>query len=202
LDRKQHWESVYREKAEDAVSWFQAHPEISLELIRAHCRPGEALVDVGGGASRLVDHLLAAGYADLTVLDISEAALERAGMRLGKAALRVQWRVADITSWQPERRYRLWHDRAVFHFLTEAADRDAYRRNLMQALAPGGHALIASFAPDGPERCSGLPVQRYSPESLARELGEGLRLRESRDETHLTPAGRLQRFQYSVFERG
>lgn len=201
MDRKQHWESVYREKAEDTVSWFQVHPDLSLELIRAHCSPAAALIDVGGGASRLVDHLLAAGYTDLTVLDISETALERAGARLGRDALKVQWQVADVTHWRPARRWRLWHDRAVFHFLTDAAERAAYRHSLLQALEPGGHAVIASFALDGPERCSGLPVQRYSPESLARELGEGFRLRESREETHLTPAGRLQRFQYSVFER-
>jgi hypothetical protein len=201
MDRKQHWEAVYREKAEDTVSWFQVHPGISLELIRAHCDKSAALIDVGGGASRLVDHLLAAGYTDLTVLDISETALERSGVRLGKSALTVQWQVADIIQWRPGRRWHLWHDRAVFHFLTDADERATYRRNLMQALEPGGHALVASFALDGPERCSGLPVQRYSPESLAEELGEGLRLRESREETHLTPTGRLQRFQYSVFER-
>lgn len=201
MDRKQHWESVYRDKAEDTVSWFQVHPDISLELIRAHTGPKDALIDVGGGASRLVDHLLAEGYTDLTVLDLAETALERAGARLGPAALKVQWQVADVTQWRPERRYRLWHDRAVFHFLAEPQERAAYRAALEAALAPGHHALIASFALDGPERCSGLPVQRYSPESLAAELGRGFRLRQSREETHLTPMGRLQRFQYSLLER-
>jgi SAM-dependent methyltransferase len=201
LERKQHWEQVYRDKAEDAVSWFQIHPQVSLDLIKSCTKPEDALIDVGGGASRLVDHLLAEGYTDLTVLDVSEAALERAGARLGKAALKVQWLVADITLWRPERQYRLWHDRAVFHFLTEPEDRSAYLAALSAALAPGAHAVIASFALDGPERCSGLPVQRYSPESLAEELGADFRLRESRDETHLTPMGRLQRFQYSLLER-
>ncbi|HEY3644031.1 MAG TPA: class I SAM-dependent methyltransferase [Gammaproteobacteria bacterium] len=201
LERKQHWEAVYREKAEDTVSWFQVHPDVSLEFIRAHSRAGDALIDVGGGASRLVDHLLAAGHTDLTVLDLAETALERAGMRLGAKALEVQWLVADVTRWRPERRYRFWHDRAVFHFLTEPQDRAAYVAALEAALAPGDHALIASFALDGPERCSGLPVRRYSPESLAAELGEGFSLRESRDDTHLTPQGRLQRFQYSLLER-
>lgn len=202
MDRKQHWEEVYRQKAEDQVSWFQVHPDYSLELIHAAgVAPGEALIDVGGGASRLVDHLLAEGYRDLTVLDIAEAALERAGRRLGGDALRVQWLVADVTRWQPPRRYRLWHDRAVFHFLTESADRVAYREALLAALAPGGHAVIASFAPDGPEKCSGLPVQRYSPATLAAELGRGFRLTAGREETHVTPAGKLQRFQYSVFEK-
>jgi len=201
LERKQHWEQVYRDKAEDAVSWFQIHPQVSLDLIKSCTKPGDALIDVGGGASRLVDHLLAEGYTDLTVLDVSEAALERAGARLGKDALKVQWLVADITLWRPERQYRLWHDRAVFHFLTEPEDRSAYLAALSTALVPGAYAVIASFALDGPERCSGLPVQRYSPESLAEELGADFRLQESREEAHLTPMGRLQRFQYSLLER-
>lgn len=202
MDRKQHWEEVYRQKAEDAVSWFQVHPDYSLELIgSAGVKPADPIIDVGGGASRLVDHLLEAGYTDLTVLDIAETALERAGVRLGPKALQVKWLVADVTCWRPERRYRLWHDRAVFHFLTEPADRAAYRDCLRAALLPGGHAIIASFALDGPENCSGLPVRRYSPASLATELGAGFRLVSSRDETHLTPAGKLQHFQYSVFAR-
>lgn len=195
-----HWESVYREKREDAVSWFQVHPELSLEFIQGQAAPADAIIDVGGGASRLVDHLLAAGYTDLTVLDISVAALEQAGRRLGAAARRVHWQVADVISWQPARRYRFWHDRAAFHFLVEPVERQAYIDNLRRALAGGGHALIATFAADGPERCSGLPVRRYSPESLAMELGPAFKLREQRHETHLTPAARLQRFQYSLFE--
>jgi SAM-dependent methyltransferase len=161
----------------------------------------DPIIDVGGGASRLVDHLLAAGHTDLTVLDISEAALERAGARLGKAALKVNWLVADITAWKPRRLYRLWHDRAAFHFLTEPADRGAYRRALDAALTPGGAAIVASFALDGPERCSGLPVQRYSRETLAAELGTGYRLKSNQSEDHVTPLRRIQRFQYSVFER-
>ena len=201
MDRQRHWDEVYSQKAEDTVSWFQVHPDLSLELIRAAgVGHTDALIDVGGGASRLVDHLLGAGFADLTVLDIAAAALERAGARLGPAALKVQWLVADVTRWRPARLYRLWHDRAVFHFLTEAADRAAYLANLKAALTPGGHAVIASFAPDGPERCSGLPVQRYSPESLAAELGPAFHLKGKRNESHLTPAGRVQRFQYSLFE--
>ena len=202
MDRKQHWEDVYRQKADDTVSWFQVHPDVSLELIRAaRLAPSDPVIDVGGGASRLVDHLLAAGHTDLTVLDISEAALERAGARLGKAALKVNWLVADITAWKPRRVYRLWHDRAVFHFLTEPADRVAYRRALDAALAPSGTAIMASFALDGPERCSGLPVQRYSSASLAAELGAGYKLQHGRSEDHVTPQTRIQRFQYSVFER-
>lgn len=201
MDRKQHWDEVYRQKAEDAVSWFQVHPDRSLELVHAAgLKHDDPIIDVGGGASRLVDHLLEVGYTDLTVLDIAEAALERAGARLGSAALKVQWQVADVTHWHPERRYHLWHDRAVFHFLTEAADRIAYRRVLEAALAPGGSAVVASFALDGPERCSGLPVQRYSSQTLAAELGPAFRLRDGRSESHVTPAGRIQQFQYSLLE--
>ena len=200
-ERQRHWEQVYREKAADAVSWFQAEPRISLELIRSCTAPGDAVIDVGGGASRLVDHLLAEGYTDLTVLDIAAAALQQARTRLGDPASRVQWLTQDVTRWHPGRQYALWHDRAVFHFLTEPRDRAAYLANLWAALGAGGHAVMASFALDGPERCSGLPVQRYSPESLLAELGAGFQLRRSHSEEHLTPMGRVQRFQYSLLQR-
>lgn len=200
MDTKQHWDEVYARKAEDAVSWFQPRPEASLALIAATgLERHEPIVDVGGGASRLVDHLLAEGHTDVTVLDVAAAALAKSRARLGKAADGVHWIVADITRWQPERRYRLWHDRAVFHFLTDPADRAAYRRALEAGLAPGGQAVIASFALDGPERCSGLPVQRYSPATLAAELGPAFNLLEQLQEEHATPAGKPQRFQYSVF---
>ncbi|HEX4299909.1 MAG TPA: class I SAM-dependent methyltransferase [Gammaproteobacteria bacterium] len=202
MDVRQHWDEVYRQKAEQDVSWFQAEPALSLDLIRrAGVAKQEPIVDVGAGASRFVDRLLAEGYSDLTVLDIAEAALQKSRARLGSAADRVNWIAADVTCWQPAKRYRLWHDRAVFHFLTEAADRAAYRKTLGSALMPQGIAIIASFALDGPERCSGLPVQRYSPESLAAELGEDFRLLEQKSEAHITPAGKLQLFQYSVFRR-
>lgn len=201
MDHKQHWEQVYRQKPDETLSWFQPRPEISLELIHAAgLQKTDAVIDVGGGASRLVDQLLAEGYTDLTVLDIAEQALITARKRLGNSASQVHWIAADVTAWQPGRSYRLWHDRAVFHFLTDPTERAAYRRNLQAALTPGGTAVIASFAPDGPERCSGLPVQRYSPESLAAELGIEFRLIRHRHETHRTPADRIQQFQYSVFE--
>ncbi|HEY1992028.1 MAG TPA: class I SAM-dependent methyltransferase [Gammaproteobacteria bacterium] len=200
-ERQRHWEQVYREKAEDAVSWFQARPQVSLELIRSCTAAADAVIDVGGGASRLAEQLLAAGYADLTVLDIAEPALRRVRERLGPDASKLRWLTADVTRWRPLRQYALWHDRAVFHFLTEAADRAAYLANLRAGLRPGGHALMASFALDGPERCSGLPVRRYSPESLTLELGQGFRLLASRSEDHLTPLGRVQRFQYSLLAR-
>ncbi|MGH8415230.1 MAG: class I SAM-dependent methyltransferase, partial [Gammaproteobacteria bacterium] len=179
----------------------QPRPEISLELIRtAGVRKTDALIDVGGGASRLVDALLAEGFTDVSVLDVAEPALLKAKTRLGHFATQVHWITEDITQWQPRRKYRLWHDRAVFHFLTDAAERAAYRKNLETALLPGGTAIIASFSLEGPERCSGLPVQRYSPDTLAAELGPRLKLTEQRAEAHLTPAGRTQHFQYSVFE--
>ena len=200
MDRKQHWEEAYAQKAEDAVSWFQSNPALSLSLVgSAGLAKTDPILDVGGGASRLVDRLLTEGHRDITVLDIAAAALQKSRARLGKAVDLAQWLTADITQWQPERCYSLWHDRAVFHFFTEPADRLAYRRALKAGLAPGGTAIIASFAPDGPERCSGLPVQRYSPESLSKELGFAFRLTDSRTEDHVTPAGKLQRFQYSVF---
>lgn len=200
MNRKQHWEEVYRQKPEHSVSWFQSRPEISLELIHAAgVRKTDAMIDVGGGASRLVDYLLAEGFAHISVLDIAEPALQKDKARLGDAASRVHWIAADITEWQPQRQYRLWHDRAVFHFLTDPADRTAYRRALEAALLLGGTAIIASFSLQGPERCSGLPVQRYSPETLAAELGSGFELRAWREEAHTTPAGRIQQFQYSMF---
>lgn len=200
MERKQHWDEVSAQKAEEAVSWFQSRPGISLDIIAAAgLQKSDAIIDVGGGASRLVDGLLVDGFTDVTALDIAAAALQKSRARLEKDADKVHWIVADIVGWLPARRYRLWHDRAVFHFLTEPADRLAYRRALEAGLAPDGTAIIASFAPDGPERCSGLPVQRYSADTLAAELGSRFRLLERRAEAHTTPAGKLQHFQYSIF---
>jgi hypothetical protein len=200
MDARQHWQEVYSSRAEDAVSWFQHSPDLSLSLIASiGLALTDPIIDVGGGASRLVERLLAAGYRDLSVLGIASAALQKSRTRLGRDAERVRWLAADITRWQPTRRHALWHDRAVFHFLVDPEQRLAYRRALEAGLLPGGTAIIASFALDGPERCSGLPVQRYSPGSLGKELGSAFRLTDSRTEEHLTPAGKLQRFQYSVF---
>ncbi len=200
MNRKQHWEDVYRHKPEHSLSWFQPQLEISLQLIHtADLAKTDAIIDVGAGVSRLVDQLLAEGFSDLTLLDIAEPALQITRTRLGAAGKPLHWIVDDVTHWKPMRRYRLWHDRAVFHFLTEARDRKAYRENLRAALAPGGTAIIASFDLRGPERCSGLPVQRYSPASLAAELGAAFRLTGQRSEAHQTPAGGIQQFQYSMF---
>jgi len=202
MNRKAHWETVYTTKGENEVSWFQDDPAPSLELIDlARPIPESRIVDIGGGASRLVDRLLARGFRHITVLDISAAALELAKARLGERAAEVQWIVADVTKWQVAQRFDVWHDRAAFHFLVDAADRAAYVASLKQALAPGGHAIIATFAKDGPEKCSGLPVQRHDAESLAREFGEGFVLIESRAHEHATPWHSNQRFQFSLFQR-
>jgi 2-polyprenyl-3-methyl-5-hydroxy-6-metoxy-1,4-benzoquinol methylase len=202
LDPKLHWEKVYGAKAESEVSWFQEEPATSIEFIR-HCGggPDVSIIDIGGGESRLVDHLLDTGFRDVTVLDVSENALRHTRERLGERVGRVQWILSDITRWTPPRRYKLWHDRSVLHFLTEAEDRAAYRHALLQGVAPGGCVVISTFALDGPETCSGLPVFRYSPETLAAELGPELDLVETRSETHRTPRGNEQRFQFSRFKR-
>lgn len=199
--REAHWEAVYRDKGAEEVSWFQPSPDLSLALIEASGTPRQAqLIDVGGGASRLVDRLLETGYGNVSVLDISAAALEQSRARLGAGAKTVQWLQADITQAELPGRYRLWHDRAVFHFLIDAQARAAYLERLENHLEPGGQAIIATFALDGPERCSGLPVQRYSAQSLAQTLGARFRLLESTTERHTTPAGGVQAFVYCRFE--
>ncbi|MBA2664379.1 MAG: class I SAM-dependent methyltransferase [Bradymonadaceae bacterium] len=201
MERKAHWEGVYTEKSPSDVSWFQPRPALSLELIEA-CSLGraEAIIDIGGGASLLVDHLLDRGHGQVSVLDISAAGLAASRQRLGERAPSVCWLEADITdvALAPQ---RLWHDRAVFHFLTDPVDRQKYVQTLLATLESGGHAVIATFAEDGPERCSGLPIVRYSPESLAQTLGKELELVKVRREAHQTPAGRAQSFVYCLFRR-
>lgn len=197
---KQHWERVYRDKTPDSVSWHQAHPGYSLELIEAagtgQDRP---IIDVGGGASPLAGLLLDAGFSDLTVLDIASTALRHAQRRLGERAGRITWLEADATNFSTGRRYALWHDRAVFHFLTAPSDRQRYLTNLRQSLSPGGQVIIATFAPNGPEQCSGLPVERYDADKISAVLGDGFSLQETRSEAHRTPAGKVQHFQYFRF---
>lgn len=203
--RQAHWDKAYAEKGEAGVSWFQASPGPSLEIIRGLAGTRAAgdlsLIDIGGGASRLVDALLAEGWRDLAVLDLSAEALKAARVRLGAAAAGIDWIRADVTDWQPARAYDFWHDRAAFHFLTEAADRARYRNALMAAVKPGGHAIIATFAPDGPERCSGLPVCRYDAPALAAEIGAGFQLVAARRHLHRTPWDSNQSFQFSVLRR-
>jgi 2-polyprenyl-3-methyl-5-hydroxy-6-metoxy-1,4-benzoquinol methylase len=202
FNRQAHWQKVYNEKGENQVSWFQERPTISLELIGAvGAKPSSAIIDIGGGASRLVDALVEKGYRDLTVLDLSESAVSIAKKRLGQRAAPVKWIVADVTQWQPPAAYDVWHDRAAFHFLTEAPDRIAYVERLTKALRSGGHAIIGTFAPDGPERCSGLPVVRYDAAQLAAMLTPSFTLVDMRRDDHQTPWGAIQHFQFSIFKR-
>ncbi|PDT84020.1 SAM-dependent methyltransferase [Bradyrhizobium sp. Y36] len=201
-DRSSHWDEVYATKGEAEVSWFQNSPSTSLAMIRATGPDHDAaIIDIGGGASRLVDALLQDGYRDVSVLDLSANALDAARKRLGHAASTTSWIVADATTWQPAKTYEVWHDRAAFHFLTDPRDRAAYVERLRSAVAPGGHVIIATFAPDGPEKCSGLPVQRHDSASLAAELGPEFELIETRSETHRTPWDSAQAFQFSRFKR-
>jgi SAM-dependent methyltransferase len=198
--RQAHWQNVYIKKGENEVSWFQENPAPSLELIaQVGATPTSAILDIGGGASRLVDHLIDRGFQDVTVLDLSEAALESAKARLGTLAAKVHWIVADATGWEPQNAYDIWHARAAFHFLTEDRDRAAYVARLERALRTGGYALVATFALDGPERCSGLPVVRYDSASLGQILGPAFQFVHTRRHVHTTPWGSDQSFQFSVF---
>ena len=198
MHAKRHWEDVYSLKAAEDVSWFQEHAERSLRLIREAgvCRSA-AIIDVGGGASTLVDDLLASGYSNLTVLDLSGGALAAAKTRLGSRASAVRWLEADIVDAPlPRHGYDLWHDRAVFHFLTTAQQRQAYVGAVLRAVKPGGHVIVATFAEDGPQMCSGLPVMRYRADELHAEFGEQFVLLKHERESHLTPTGVEQRFVY------
>lgn len=201
-DRHEHWDAVYTGKSPTDVSWYQHAPAPSLRaLAHAGAVPASSLVDVGGGASNLVDALLAQGWQDLTVLDIAAPALDTAKARLGHLADMVNWVAEDITEWVPERTFDVWHDRAVFHFLTEQEQREAYQRALLQGTAKGSHVIIATFALDGPEKCSGLPVQRYDAAGLARQLGDRFELTDTWLEDHVTPWGAVQSFNWCLFRR-
>lgn len=201
-NRSTHWDHVYTTKGEAEVSWFQDTPTISLAMIRA-ARPDHAaaIIDIGGGASRLADSLLQEGYRDIAVLDLSASALEIAKKRIGATAATIDWIVADATTWRPAKTYDVWHDRAAFHFLTDPHDRAAYVERLRSAVAPDGYVIIGTFALDGPEKCSGLPVQRHDSASLSVELGPAFELIETRSETHHTPWHSTQAFQFSRFRR-
>lgn len=202
MPQKTHWDHIYSTKPADAVSWFQEHARQSLSLIRdTGVSLSAPIIDVGGGTSRLVDGLLAEGYAKLTVLDLSATALAAAQARLGAAGHPVQWLEADITSAiLPANAYALWHDRAVFHFLTSADDRQAYVAAVLRAVKPGGHVIVATFAEDGPSQCSGLPVVRYSADQLHEAFGTSFTLVRHEKEEHRTPSGTLQQFVYCHFQ--
>ena len=201
MDRHAHWEQVYQTRQPTEVSWYAPHLTDSLRLIREVAQPSARIIDVGGGASTLVDDLLDAGYGNVTVLDISETAMQRARSRLGNRAADVTWVQADVTAASlPGVAYDLWHDRAVFHFLTEETERRAYVQTLRRKLKPAGHVVIGTFSLSGPERCSGLNVVRYDATALQRELGPGFILTASEEPVHVTPGGKQQRFALCRFQ--
>ena len=199
IDASQHWETVYKSKPDAELSWTQPDPNTSLSLIAEVC-PAGRVIDVGGGTSPLAARLLERGYS-VTVLDLSPAAIDRARGRLGTKASDVNWIVADVTKSPSLGTFDMWHDRAVFHFLTEQADRDSYRTLLAQSVPQGGHAIIATFAPDGPKKCSGLEIRQYDGQTLAVELGTQFESLKTVPEVHVTPWGQPQAFQYSLFRR-
>lgn len=195
----EYWDGRYAEIGDTNVSWFQPTPETSLMLIGEVSEPRHSVVDVGGGASRLVDHLLERGYHDLTVVDLSQQALSVARDRVGNAP--VHWVVSDVRDWQPDRTFDVWHDRAAYHFLVDADDQ-AHYWNLVRASVPaGGHVVISTFAEDGPQTCSGLPVHRYSADGLAASMGDGFAVRETVREQHTTPTGGTQSFVWVLADR-
>lgn len=198
-----HWDNVYRTKAVDEVSWYRAHLDVSFELlVNAGLGSRARVIDIGGGASTLVDDLLDFGVQSITVVDLSPTALEIARRRLGSRAARVNWLVADVTTLNlPEGSFDIWHDRAALHFLTAPEAAQAYVRTATRTLVPGGHVVIGCFAADGPERCSGLPVVRRDPADIAALFGESFSLVESRREVHSTPAGIQQRFAYALLRK-
>jgi len=198
MNMKTHWEHIYETKAPNQVSWYQEHAQFSLQYVQnTGIRKTDPIIDVGGGASTLVDDLIVDGFQHITVLDVSGTALQVARKRLGTKAIEVKWIEADITQADlPHQAYDLWHDRAVFHFLTQADDRQRYIEVVRHSVRKGGHVIVATFAPDGPERCSGLEVVRYSPESLHSEFGDGFEVVDTTRETHHTPFGTDQKFIY------
>jgi SAM-dependent methyltransferase len=200
LTRAQHWETVYASKADNELSWFQPAPTVSLALIQRLSPPPRSAIDIGGGQSALAGELLRMGVEDVSVLDISSSALERARKRLGQDADRVRWIVGDALEAR-DLRVDLWHDRAVFHFLIDEDERRRYAQAASSAVRPGGHAIIATFAPTGPEKCSGLLVRRYDADALAAEFADGFTLVESATETHATPWGKAQDFTYALLRR-
>jgi ubiquinone/menaquinone biosynthesis C-methylase UbiE len=199
MDPKEHWERIYQSTPTTAVSWYQPEARVSLDLIRRVAPLATPVLDVGGGASTLVDGLLDAGYCDVTVLDLAGSALSLARARLGSRAGQVQWLEANVLdAGVPAAKYGVWHDRAVFHFLTNPEDRARYVAQARRAVAPGGHVIVASFSMEGPTRCSGLDVVRYSPESMHAEFGPGFQMLESVPEDHHTPSGAVQAFVYCL----
>ncbi|HZL35396.1 MAG TPA: class I SAM-dependent methyltransferase [Tepidisphaeraceae bacterium] len=198
---RDHWQNAYLTQSESQVSWHEDDPQLSLELIAEYSTPQARVIDIGGGSSVLAGRLLERGYCDVAVLDISPAALDRAKARIGKSRDRIRWIAADITQADKLGSFDIWHDRAVFHFLTAPRDRQAYVFLANKTIVIGGHLIIGTFALSGPEKCSGLPVERYDARKLALALGSGFRLIKEIAQTHSTPMGQTQDFIYAVFER-
>jgi SAM-dependent methyltransferase len=197
-DTAGHWDSVFATKASDEVSWFQAQPTTSLRLLERWASPAGSVIDIGAGASTLVDVLLDGGWQDMTVLDVSAAALTKVRNRLGEGAEAVTFIAADVRSWQPNRTFDAWHDRAAFHFLVEQADRDRYVAMATHSVTPGGVVVLAAFAEDGPTECSGLPTSRYDTDELVHAFGPAFALEHAEREEHATPFGTIQPFSWVV----
>jgi len=198
--RKEHWEKVYQNKSPDQVSWYQSSPVLSLQLIaNTRLAFGAPIIDIGGGASTLVDELCGSGYRNVSVLDVSASALAHAKRRCAGKASAVRWYEEDVTRFKPPHRFALWHDRAVFHFLTSRTDRESYIKVLKQSIEPGGHIIMMTFAIDGPKKCSGLDIVQYDADKLIPELGPGFELMQTGFDVHLTPAGNQQKFAYFRF---
>jgi SAM-dependent methyltransferase len=198
---KHHWEAIYQTKSPSEVSWYQTYPALSLQLIQKTKITSESFIDVGGGTSVLADYLLELGLTNLTVLDLSAAALQQIKNRLGNKAQHIQWIEADVTQFQPSQSYFCWHDRAVFHFLTDAEARRRYVDNVKSAVLPKGYVIIATFAINGPKKCSGLDIVQYDAEKICSEFGNSFTLLEVHHEAHLTPAGAEQNFSYFLFKK-
>jgi len=199
---KIHWETIYQKKLPSEVSWYQVHTKLSLQLIqKTGITLAQPFIEVGGGASVLIDHLLDMGLTELTVLDLSMTALQQMKNRLSHKANNIQWIETDITTFQPPQQYYCWHDRAVFHFLTNAQDRHNYVEVLKSSILPNGYVIIATFATDGPQQCSGLEIVQYDAPKIREELGEEFSLLEVHDEIHLTPTQAEQKFSYFLFNR-
>ena len=202
MSRKDHWENVYKKKSPIEVSWYQSKPSISLSIISSlSIEKDENLIDVGGGASTLVDYLLEEGFKNISILDLSSNALEQAKKRLGEKSKLVNWQAEDVTNYSPKKTYSLWHDRAVFHFLTERSDKEKYKKVLESSVRVGGYVIIAAFSIGGPKKCSGLDIVQYDAEKIRRELGQNYKLIEEKSESHVTPDGKEQLFGYNVFTK-
>ncbi|VAW48460.1 tRNA (adenine57/58-N1)-methyltransferase [hydrothermal vent metagenome] len=202
MNSKEHWKNVYQNKSAEEVSWYQAIPTISLSIIRdSGLKKEQAIIDVGGGASTLVDSLLQEGFEDITVLDLSSQALEVAKQRLGERAEAVDWLAEDITQFSPKKKVFFWHDRAVFHFLTQSEDRAKYKKILASSVLSGGYVMIAVFSIGGPEQCSGLDIVQYDADKIKEALGVEFKLIDEQVEQHMTPSGNAQLFRYFVFRK-